>query len=356
MKYRQNGSVQSGNVPTVGNRKERVDNRLYRCMVTDIKFTDNQLNITGGDENPRVMYDVIVIGGPMAGRVINNCRTMNQYASKYSYFERTLRKSSKKVGEVRLSEHDGEVVFVKFIQGNVLYPVIIGCDESLQITNSPEAKRDEAPREIKEFNGVRMEINNKGEWIVTRAGKKAGVSQEGKFEPNLDTILAQLQMVENNIIFKDQTKTFTMENPEEFYLREYKTGLSIKEDGKNDKITTTFAGGLVMEVDGNADKVTITTSGGSVIEVDGAGNKITMDAGGTTIEIDGASGKISVKGDFIDLGKSVSDFVTKFNQLATAFNTHTHIVPQAPAGALPSNPPTLPLLVSVGSQTVQVQD
>ena len=57
----------------------------------------------------------------------------------------------------------------------------------------------------------------------------------------------------------------------------------------------------------------------------------------------------------VDLGASVSDFVTKFTELASAFATHTHLYSPGPGGPTPTAPPMAPLLSTVGSQTVKVQ-
>ena len=83
-----------------------------------------------------------------------------------------------------------------------------------------------------------------------------------------------------------------------------------------------------------------------------------MKADSTEVIIDGASGKISLKGDFVDLGASIADMSVLFTQLATAFNSHTHsFIDLSPVPVQSVTfPPVAPLLVSVASKSVKLQD
>lgn len=313
MRRRWNGSIQSANTPVYSNTgMDREDYGMYRCMVTDILYVDDDKNISKKSKNPEVLYEVVILGGKASGQTLSYCR-LASYLDGDNYSERTLKKASKNISKTKLSENDGDVVYVQFIQGHDAYPVIIGMARG--INQKIGAKKADGPRFLEAYNGFETLIDNKGQRTTTMKG---GELKEGAFKAGTSSVIKE-------------------------------------EWNKDEKITTTFKSGLTLTADGKNDKVTIKTSGGVETSVDGKGNKISIKAGSTEILIDGASGKISLKGEMIDLGASVSDFVTKFTELASAFATHTHMVPQAPSGTLPSMPPMAPLLTTVGSQTVKVQ-
>jgi hypothetical protein len=308
MKKRANGAIQSSNTPTYYNTGiSREDHAMYRCMVIDVLYADDDRNISKNSANPEVLYEVVILGGSATGQTLSYCR-LASYLDGDNYSERTLKKSSKNISKTKLAECDGDVVYVQFVQGHDAYPAIIGMARGPK--QKAAAKKADGPRFTESYNGMETTIDNKGEY---KRSMKGGATTEGSFKAN-DTAL-------------------------------------ITESWTKEKITTTFKSGLNVVMDGEGDKVTITTKAGVATTIDGTGNKISIKAGATEIEIDGASGKISLKGEMIDLGKSTSDFVTMFTELATAFNSHTHIGNLA----APTSPPQAPLLSTVGSQTVKVQ-
>jgi hypothetical protein len=315
MRIRRDGSVQSQGTPTWSNAGRKEDNGLYRCMVTKVVYVDDPANITKNAANARVLYDVVVLGGFASGQVISNCRLSSDLSGPENYWERILQASSKDVSKTRLEESDGDIVYVQFIQGHTGYPVIVALDNAIKIS-AIGAKKADGPRSVRQYNGVKEEINKDGELTTSIHGGTA-TADKGAFKA------ASTPLVTTKV-------------------------------SKDEKITTTFKSGMVMVQDGKSDKYTLTTQGGAIVEVDGKGGKITIKKGSTTIEIDGNGDKISLKGGFVDLGASVSDFAVLFTELLTAFNTHTHNAPQAPAGILPTTPPIAPMLQTVGSQTVKV--
>ncbi len=312
------GSIISSNTPSFnkpGILKE--DFGIYRCMITKVLYADDSTNISKNSQNPEVLYEAVILGGFNSGQVISNCRLAAYLGGDQNYSDVTLRASSKQVSKTKLSDHDGDLVYVQFNQGHSAYPIIIGFPKGIH-DNKSGTKKTDGPRRIEEYNGLNQLINNNGELITTQKG---GTLSNGVFTPG------------TSFIFKEEILK------DEKVVRTFKSGLKITEDGKNDKVT-------------------ITTSGGVEATIDGKSNNVTMKAGSTEVIIDGASGKISLKGGFVDLGASVSDFVTKFTELATAFGSHTHpFTDVTPSGPVPSmtQPPSAPLLTSVGSQTVKVQ-
>lgn len=318
MKLRNDGSVQSGGTPTVANVRE-VDHAMYRCVVTRVSYTDDPGNFTRNASNARVIYDVVVLGGFAAGQVITGCRLASELGGESGFYERTLRACTSEISQGRLSEADGDIVFVQFVQGHTGYPVIIALDNGIHTQGKIGAKMSDGPRSVKQFNGVKETINKDGEHILQVHGGTAN-SEKGRFDASSTPLFTQT-------ISKDE------------------------------KLKMVFKSGLQVLIDGAGDKATFTTKGGAIVDVDGTGGKITLTKGATIIELDGNSGKISLKGEFVDLGASVSDFAVLFNELLNTFNSHTHqyIIPAIPAGPGPTTPPTAPMLKTVGSQTVKVQ-
>lgn len=315
MKNRWNGSVQSSNTPTYSKEGiPRNDFGIYRCMIVDVLYTDDDQNISKNSKNPEVLYEVVIVGGYSSGQTLSYCRLASYLDGNSNYSERILKKTTKDISKVKLQDHDGDMVYVQFIQGHDAYPIIVGMARG--ITQKIGAKKADGPRFIESYNSFETNIDNKGNRTTTMKG---GKTTNGEFTGGNSAIV---------------TETW---------------------DAENQKVTRVYASGMTVTEDGKNDLVEIKNAGGVVTSLDGKGNKISIKAGSTEILIDGASGKISLKGEMVDLGASVADFVTQFTQLASAFASHFHMVPQAPSGVLPSQPPAAPLLSSVGSQTVKVQ-
>lgn len=308
MRLRNDGSIQSSNVPTTSNLGKSKDHNLYRCLVTKITFTDDSRHIAKNSKNASVLYDVVVLGGFATGQIIKNCKYLPKFGSTNAFHEHILTPCTKDVSKTRLEDQDGDIVYVQFIQGHSGYPVIIGVDNAIQDSGFKGLDSTGLTVFRSLLNGVYKEISKEG--VLTTA---VGYT-------------------------KDESSITTIKNPIE------------------ELITTTFKSGLTLTQDGKNDNIKVSTNGGASISIDGNSSMIEISAGSATILLDGNSGKISIQGDLVDLGSAVTDFVTKFIELSTAFNSHTHPVPQASSGVLMSAPPILPLLVSVGSQTVQVQD
>lgn len=322
MKYRNDGSIQSSNTPTYENTRQPEDYGMYRCMVTKVIYTDEQENITANADNPRVLYDVVILGGFSAGQIISNCRLSSLLGGNFNYYERVLRPASKKIRETRLSDQDGDIVFVQFVQGHPAYPIITALDTGIQPNGRTGAEISDGARLQSEYNGVFEEINKNGEWCFTRKG---GTLQDGVFVPAEDpNFEAEFKFIDNEMIWRDPKTEFKIKKNEEVHTRTYQSGLKVTEDGANDKITRVTKGGLQIEEDGSSDKVTITTSGGAKIMIDGSGNNIEIQDNGT--------GKLRISGDKVALGASsaellqqISDQLDALNTLFSTVSSHTHV-------------------------------
>src|SRR5690349_17664353 len=106
MKTRIDGSIQSSATPTYANQHPVEDFGLYRCVVTKVVYVDDPSNITTNAQNPRVLYDCVVLGGFASGQILSNCRLASTFGGNNSYWERTLRACSKSITQNRLSDLD----------------------------------------------------------------------------------------------------------------------------------------------------------------------------------------------------------------------------------------------------------
>lgn len=351
---RNDGSVQSANTPVYDrmakNRIDR-DHGIYRCMITRVYFSDDPANLTF--DNKQVTYEAVILGGPKEGQIIPNVKTMNDYGGEFNYAEKIYRPiETKELKQKRISEHKGDIVYIAFLQGNVKAPVILGGGVHPLDKDLTGAKKEEGFRVRSEYNGVFEEINKLGEYELRRKGGElnttTGVLTPGKeFE-------ARFKLFKNKMLWEDPNSSILFEKEELKLTISVGKGAIVETfDGKAKKLTRKV-GDITIEEDGAAKKMTATI-GDSIMVVDGSSKKITLTAGSTVIEIDGNSGKIKLTGDFVDVGKSVSDFAVLFTELSTAFNTHTHQYFPGPGGPTPTTPPMAPLLQTVGSTSVKLQ-
>lgn len=368
---RGDASIESSNTPTGASYKEEArDFSLHRCVIIQRKFVDDDENVSKDSTVPDVMYDVQVIGGFKEGHVFVNCRLIQKLGGDSNFSERVLKPATKPLDETGLAKTDGDIVIVGFVGGDSSAGVILGgLNQPLDKDQTGAAKSD-GTRFREQYNGVLTTIDKDGNYTLTRLGGKYN-DATGEFEPDEAGKAVIVSYTDNSITrsVKDSAVKEELLGDSEQIVKTFKSGLKVTEDGAGDKTSVSTKGGLTQTVDGSSDSVsvvtkgglkvtsdgsadsfTVETSGGAKVSVDGSAGTIEIDSGSAKIMID-AAGKITLSGDFVDLGASASDFVTKFTELATAFATHTHTGNLA----LPTSPPLAPLLPSVGSLTVKVQ-
>lgn len=165
------GASQSQNLPLNKNTGVFRDFAMYRAMVVAVKYT-NDANLTENSENPRVLYDVVVLGGQASGRLIQNCRLSSDLGENDNYSEIVLKATTKKLHETPLAEHDGAIVYVLFNQGMPGFPVIVRCDQGLNTVGKMGATTAEGQRSKWGFNGVVETIDADGNLTLELAAGK----------------------------------------------------------------------------------------------------------------------------------------------------------------------------------------
>lgn len=198
MRLRSDGSFQSSNTPTWANVGLKEDFNLYRCMVTKVYYVDDPLNVTKNAQNPEIVYQCVILGGFKTGQTLTNCRLSSELGGTDNFSEIVLTPSSKPITNTRLADHDGDVVFVQFIQGHQGYPQIIATGNGIK--DSSGTKKADGPRKVSQYNGLNETINNKGEWIVTRNGGSLDPAS-GRFKPGT-SMDSQISLKKNQVIQK----------------------------------------------------------------------------------------------------------------------------------------------------------
>jgi len=356
-------SVISQNMPSSGNLGKKPDFNLYRAMVIKVKFFDAEENFTKDSTSPRVLYDLLILGGWKSGQIISNARRMVGVSGLNNFEENVLKATSQPITGTRLQDHDGDIVFFQFLNGHKAYPIIIGLDQGLTVQGKPSIDASVGSSQLSEFLGVQEYIDAQGQYCLLRKGGKLD-SETGVFTPNSDETQfdGKVCLNDGNIEISDPKNSIILtkeDNKLETILNLDEEKIKQTLDGKEESITTEFASGMKITEDGKGDKLEILCASGTKIEVDGGGEKITISGNNNTkVEIDGSSGKVTLSSDLVDLGSGASGSVTIFEQLAAAFNAHTHqaiVAGGSSSGTHPTTPPLSPLPVSVGSGTVKTK-
>lgn len=327
--FRDDGSVESANSTNADNLSQNetsFDGNIYRCLVLDRYFNDDEINPTSNNPSPSTLYRVIVIGGFNDGKIIDNVRPSKMFGGPFNNEETVFRTNTiKETQNLSTINADGDIVYVAFVNQNIYDPVIIGCETSPLDKKRSSASKADGTRWTWEFNAIRNLIDKTGKWIKTKFVGKTN-SNNGEYEPT------------EEVEIKESWET-------EKITKEFKTGLKIEEDGANDKVSITTNGEVLTTVDGKSGTVTIDVKGSSVVTVNQDGT-ITLTA----------DTKINLLAPEVDVGDAAALSATRFEALKAEFDKHVHNAPQAPAGIIPTTPPLAPLISVVGSATVKIND
>lgn len=376
---RQDGSVRSANTPakrTLAAENVEVDNGMYRCMVIEVYYTDDEKNLTFN--NKQVTYDCLILGGRREGQIIANCKMSNLLGGQFNYHERILRKAESPFngqGAVEPGRQKGDIVYVQFL-GKTSNPIIIGLGTHVLDETATGAIIEDGPVDKYEYNGVNTTINKNGEWEFVRKGGTFNAekgyftpadraTEDGLEEPE-QLFQARLKFSDNIMLWEDPVSSIEFKRDEKLWThivgkeesvyketidgnaevlkRVYKSGIEITEDGGSDKIQFKLASGTLIDVDGAGGIVTIESDGSNKIIIDKSG-EITIQA----------SSKVNIQAPLVDVGEGAAFSSTLFENLLTEFAAHTHLSTSILTPAV-SSPPLAPLISLVGSQSVKVKD
>lgn len=378
-KLREDGGFQSSNVPTNDNSFNAKDHGLYRCLVTKVLYVNDPNNINFNAQNPEVLYECVILGGWRSGNIISNVKMSSLLGGDYNYEERILRPTSKKLHEVALSEQDGDVVYVQFLQGDPNYPVIVSLATGISDVRKTGSSSLTGPRKVEQYNGVLEHINKDGELFLTRKGGEYNQTQDlflpadeveetdaaliGNNETKpIDHIFeAEMAWTDNNMLWRDNQSSILFEQTEKkmsiktgklgddrpsdlgFNLieevrdganqkltRTFLNGLTITEDALADKMQFNFKNGLSLVFNGSSDSVQINTNAGVQLSIDGFTNNITgtlvngdyisLNDGNIEIEEKGG-GKLRLAGNQVALGNSGDEVLDVIEDTLTALTT-----------------------------------
>ncbi len=276
---RRDGSVQSANLPSKNNlmsERENVDHDMYRGMVVEVFFTDNNDNLTF--DNKQVTYDVLILGGTKEGTIIPNCKLANFLGGQYNYHERVLRKAENPFNgntKRRLSEQKGDIVYVLFV-GKTSNPVIIGLGTHPLDKTTTGATLSDGPIWVQEFNGINTKIDKNGNYELV---KKGGVfnSDKGYFVPadrsteeengeaTAETFQARVKFSGGIMLWEDPKSSITLDKTNQTYkLLIGEKNVSLFMDGVNDSIKLLTQGTAELNLDKG--KVALGASGTELLQ------------------------------------------------------------------------------------------
>lgn len=269
-------------------------NEVHLATVREIYYVDDIKN----QSKTQVEYRVRIEFGDRHGQEYESVTALNLYGGVvnisefvYSQKEQVL-KGTRDAEDQYMFTHDASQVVVAFMDGFPNRPFIIG---GWNHTNNDifATKRKDGIRRIEEFNGIRLETNDDGEFILIYYGGKRNTKSKKTIRSTTAPTRMKLSKdgawsiddKENQKINVDRAnKKITIEQranvkPDETYGKEDTSDPgtlinSIELDKANKKITTKVGNTKITEVfDGNAEKVTLTFQSGLTITCDGAGDK-----------------------------------------------------------------------------------
>lgn len=326
---RNDGSINSVNNPTWSNRYEVRDYGLYKGVIRDILYTDDDRNNSGGGKQNEVLYSVMAVGGDRDGQLFDNARVLRGLGG-FDNWEEINLKSTEGISRLdpasiaaigdpsinRIDKLGGDVVYFQFLNGDIHMPVIVGMGKH-QSDDQTESAEDEGPKYAKRYNGIKTTISKDGEFAWTK--------DNGLWVPIFPNINDPLMPFINQfapLVGQEEAVSITLGNKYDFKF-EYLLGLNVTIDGLTDEIAfNTTAGaaytlsglkdsfvvgttvGTGLEVSGLTDSISLTTAVGAAVSIDGLSDEISLSTtGGASVTISTASG-ISVEdvlGDSLEL-------------------------------------------------------
>jgi hypothetical protein len=248
-------------------------------MIIEVLYKDHSENSTPH----QVTYKVKILERFMAGVILDNVEdATTRLSGPYNFMEIirqpvTKLKSGKNPQNFdNISEFGvGDTVLLTFVDGDEERPIIIGALPS-RLNKDNAAQQSDGLRILGEYNGLRWNINDYGELIITYQGGKRDIvsgtparSDTGDTQIKIDNT-GSFRIIDN----EDQefkidrvTKKITIDT----------TKTKIELDKTNDKTTVTTDGGAEMLIDGTSDIISATTNAGVNLYVDGASDEAILE-------------------------------------------------------------------------------
>lgn len=340
---RDDGSIRSVNTPVWDNRFQRRDYGLYRGVVRDVIFTDNEFNNSGGASSPNeVLYNVMIIGGDRDGQIFENARLVRSLGGFSNFEEKTLKKvegltkldpsNPLTLADFPISEMhrwNGDTVYIQFLNGDVTMPVIIG--HAYHQAGEAEAAESDGPRYRWKYNGVYKEVTREGEFTWSKDnGSYLPVS------PNTANPLYPFVSQFAPLPGQEQAVKVTLGNQYDFKF-EYLLGLNVMIDGVADEFGFTTTSGASIKLTGlETDSLIIGTVLGTTLKVEGGtADSLTLGtAAGTLLTVvGGADDAITLKAAFGDtLSVSAKDGIQASTPTGTSLSMKSGEVKIASGG------------------------
>lgn len=283
---RRDGSILSAALMGGQHRKAvELDFGMYRCMVTKVYYVDDEGNLTF--ENKQVTYDVLVLGGRKEGQVIPNVKAASLLGGQYNYHERIYRATEFPFSgptKKPLNEHNGDIVYIQFVNGNTSLPVIIGAGVSTLDKTTTGATKEDGHVFREQYNGIKKSINKEGDLTLERFG--------GEWDP------------------------------EAGYFKPAEEAETIIKLQKEEKLTINFKSGMVLSIDGKEDKVTATTGNSDYLELSKDEGVIARTQTGATLTL--KNGKVALGGPTAELLEEISNSLQELISHMEDLQIETH--------------------------------
>ena len=340
-RYRPDSSVESSNLPIKRNIYKEIDTKLYRAMIIEVRYIDDEFNITTNAKNPQVLYDAVILGGFNEGKIISNVRNSATHGGMFNYYEALLKKTSKDLTKNPLNEHDGDIVYISFNQGNLSAPVIIGKATNPRDLDATGATKEDGPRLVEQFNGIYKNINKDGELIIEQ--------KSGEYNAENDVFVPADVDIDNNpnseykeprssiSLLKDKTKIKDINSINIGLGKEVDSDVDqtkvdlIRTENNEDSVDITHQSGTKISIDKDGN-ILISQKDGNVINVQDSGVSIESPSG--DVILDGGTGKLKLSGGKVGLGGPSAELLDLIEQLIDQI-----VLLTVPTGVGPSGPP-----------------
>jgi len=286
VQYLKDGTPITTNTEDLDFYKERLstgNSDTHIATIQEVHYLDGEDNQSGRS----VEYKVRIETGDKIGRFYDRVRAISLFGglvnfseTVYQPREKVLKDSPNQINDKGTERFyiDASNVLVTFLDGDEERPIIIGGFQHPTLEDFV-AKEEDGIRHIQEFNGMRIEINDDGEYVLTYLGGKRDV--DSKETERADTAPS---------IFKiDKDGNFIFEQREETEVYGESVGENgeiinqIKIDRSAPSITHQIGKNFFIISDEEGVESVVLLRGGSMIQIDEKSNIKCMTQKGNTL-------------------------------------------------------------------------